>query len=539
MFKRIIFLIIILLFAAILRIYYIDRIPNGLYSDEASYGYNAYSILRTGRDEYGAFLPLTFKSFGDYKTPLYIYLIVPFIQIFGLNEIGVRMPSVILGLGIISLTYFCADGLFKNKKIALLSSLLVSVTPFALQFNRMAHENNLSLFLILLGLFIFIKSLKNSNYLLLSFFIFGLSIYSYHDARLIAPIFLIILSILYRRIFWIHKKKFLVAVTIFGLTVLPIIKLIGSGNSLNRPKYITIISNIGTELQVTKERNEDGNNKSLLSKANHNRLITTSLNFINNYFKQYSIEFLFINGDPVKIYNTVNSGLLLQFGIPFLFIGLFFIFRGNGNNLNILYVWLLLSPIPAALTKFVPSASRMFIAMPVLVIVLSVGIYKSIEISGKKRLVWSSIISLLFMINVSYYMHNYYFNTPVRYAKEWHYGVNQVMDYVKENNNKYGKVWFSRNVWGYIYPLFYLSYSPEKYQPQAKLSMLNEFGFGWIRNFDKFIMDDFPDNISIYKNILFIGAESDFRVKFSPLMIIKYPDNSPAFFIADQNSFEI
>ncbi len=525
--------------AGALRLFYLDKIPNGLYSDEAAYGYNAYSILKTGRDEYGAFLPLVFKSFGDYKAPLYIYFTVPFIQIFGLNEIGVRAPSVFLGLGIILLTYFCTDEIFKNKKVALISAFMSSVTPFALQFNRMAHENNLSLFLILLGLLFFIKSLKKINYILLSFPIFGLSMYAYHDARLIAPILIVIFTFLYRKFFWAHKKMFLLALAIFGLMIIPIIKLIGSGNSLNRPKYITIMGDLGTELQVTQERNEDGNNKSLISKTYHNRLATTSLNFVNNYFKQYSIEFLFINGDPVKIYNTVNSGLLLQFGIPFLFIGLFFIFRGIEGNRKVLLVWLLLASVPAALTRFVPSASRMFIAMPVLTIVLSYGLYKSVNYRGRVGKYLGFIIPIFLFINMSYYLHSYYINTPVRYAREWHYGVRQVMDYVKENSLKYDKVWFSRNVWGYIYPLFYLQYPPGNYQPQAKLSGLNEFGFGWVRGFDKYIMDDFPDDISKYKNILFIGIESDFRVKFSPLMTIKYPDNSPAFFIADQNSFEI
>lgn len=537
--KRIIFLIIILLFAAILRIYHIDRIPNGLYSDEASYGYNAYSILLTGRDEYGAFLPLTFKSFGDYKTPLYIYFMVPFIKLLGLNETGVRIPSILLGLGVILLTYFCTDEIFKNKKVALISAFMSSVTPFALQFNRMAHENNLSLFLTLLGLLFFIKSLKNINYIFLSFPIFDLSMYAYHDARLIVPILIIILSFLFRRIFRLHKKKFLLAVAIFCLMVLPIINIIGAGSSLNRPKYITIMGDLGTELQVTRERNEDSDNKSFLSKTYHNRFVSTSINFINNYFKQYSVEFLFMNGDPVKIYNTVNNGLLLQFGIPFLFIGLFFIFRGNEENRKVLLVLLLLAPVPAALTRFVPSASRMFIAMPVLAIVLSYGLYKSVHYRGRVGKYLRFIIPIFLIINMSYYLHSYYINTPVRYAKEWHYGVGQVMDYIRVNNNRYDNVWLSKNVWGYIYPLFYLQYPPQKYQPQAKLSDLNEFGFGWIRSFDKYIMDDFPDNMNNYRNVLFIGSESDFRIKFIPLLTIKYPDNSPAFFIADQNSFEI
>lgn len=537
--KNQLILISIIVLGTILRLFYLGKIPNGLYSDEAAYGYNAYSILKTGRDEYGSFLPLTFKSFGDYKAPLYIYFMVPFIQIFGLNEIGVRASSVLLGLGIILLTYFCTDELFKNNKVALISAFMSSVTPFALQFNRMAHENNLSLFLILLGLLFFIKSLKTINYILLSFPTFGLSMYAYHDARLIAPILIVILTFLYRKIFWAHKKKILLAIAIFGLMIIPIINLIGWGNSLNRPKYITIMGDLGTELQVTKERNEDGNNKSLISKTYHNRLVTTSLNFVNNYFKQYSIEFLFINGDPVKIYNTVNNGLLLQFGIPFLFIGLFFIFRGKKENRKVLFVWLLLTPVPTALTKFVPSASRMFIAMPVLIIILSYGLYKSVNYPGRLGRYFKYIFPILLIMNMSYYLHNYYVNTPLRYAREWHYGVKQVMDYVKENNLKYDKVWLSKNVWGYIYPLFYLQYSPQNYQPQAKLSELNEFGFGWVRSFDKYILDDFPEDINKYNNILFIGIESDFRIKFSPQAIIKYPDNSPAFFIADQKSFEI
>ena len=65
--------------------------------DEAALGYNAYSISQTLRDEYGQFMPLIFKSFGDYKPGLYVYLAVPFVTIFGLNEISVRLPSIILG----------------------------------------------------------------------------------------------------------------------------------------------------------------------------------------------------------------------------------------------------------------------------------------------------------------------------------------------------------------------------------------------------------------------------------------------------------
>ena len=75
------------------RFYRLGEIPAGLYLDEAAQGYNAYSILRTGRDEFGKFLPIVFRSFADFKTPIYIYLIVPLIPIFGLTSFTVRFPS--------------------------------------------------------------------------------------------------------------------------------------------------------------------------------------------------------------------------------------------------------------------------------------------------------------------------------------------------------------------------------------------------------------------------------------------------------------
>ena len=93
--KHFLVLAIILLVALALRIYKIGSIPPGLTPDEASLGYNAYSILKTGKDEYGALLPFVFKSFGDFKPGLYIYLTVPAVLIFGLTEFSVRLPSVL------------------------------------------------------------------------------------------------------------------------------------------------------------------------------------------------------------------------------------------------------------------------------------------------------------------------------------------------------------------------------------------------------------------------------------------------------------
>ena len=98
-------LFIILALATALRFWNLGGNPPHLSPDEASLGYNAYSILKTGRDEYGELLPMVFKSFGDYKPGFYVYLTVPFVAVLGLNEWSVRLPSVIAGTVAVYLLY--------------------------------------------------------------------------------------------------------------------------------------------------------------------------------------------------------------------------------------------------------------------------------------------------------------------------------------------------------------------------------------------------------------------------------------------------
>src|SRR3989304_9431060 len=106
-------LLTIIFLAAILRFYKLGTNPPGLYWDEAVLGYDAYSILNTGKDHHGETLPLFSESFGDWKLPGYHYLLVPSIAIFGLNEFAVRFPSALLGTLTVLLTYLLVKELFR------------------------------------------------------------------------------------------------------------------------------------------------------------------------------------------------------------------------------------------------------------------------------------------------------------------------------------------------------------------------------------------------------------------------------------------
>ena len=108
-------LILILALGLILRISHLSDNPAGFFCDEASIGYNAYSILTTGKDEHGVPFPIFFKAFGEYKSPIEIYSTVPFVGIFGLNELSTRLPSALYGFITIIIMYFLGKQISPTK----------------------------------------------------------------------------------------------------------------------------------------------------------------------------------------------------------------------------------------------------------------------------------------------------------------------------------------------------------------------------------------------------------------------------------------
>ena len=99
-------LIIILLIALFLRTFRLSFSPPRLTHDEMSIGYNAYSILKTGKDEWGRSFPLDFEAFGDHKLPGYIYSLVPFLSFLPMSMVSIKIPSIIAGLSTILAMFY-------------------------------------------------------------------------------------------------------------------------------------------------------------------------------------------------------------------------------------------------------------------------------------------------------------------------------------------------------------------------------------------------------------------------------------------------
>src|SRR3990167_9502182 len=194
MFKRIVLLLIILL-AGILRFWRLGEYP-ALNADEAAIGYNAYSLIQTGEDEHGNPWPVHFQSFNDYKPGLYFYLVLPFVKFLGLNEWAVRIPGAALGVLTVLVVYLLVLELFKDRKLdidhrslAIIASLMLAISPWHIHFSRGGWEVNAATFFITTGIWLFFKSIKNPKFLVMSLLSFVSSLYTYHAARVVVPLF--------------------------------------------------------------------------------------------------------------------------------------------------------------------------------------------------------------------------------------------------------------------------------------------------------------------------------------------------------------
>src|SRR3989344_3469048 len=180
----------VLLLFLFTRFFQINSIPASLYWDEASIGYNAYSVLTTGKDEWGEFLPLHFRAFGEFKLPVYIYSVVVSEFIFGLTPLAVRLPAVIFGLLLIIGLYLVVYELTKNKLLSLLSSFLFSITPWFFIFSRTGYEATAGLAFFIWAIYLLLLSGKHKFLLLISTFLFVISAYSYNSFRILMPLVL-------------------------------------------------------------------------------------------------------------------------------------------------------------------------------------------------------------------------------------------------------------------------------------------------------------------------------------------------------------
>ena len=332
-----IILTLIFLIALFLRIYKLAQYPVGFLWDEAALGYNSYSVLQTARDEYGNFLPLIFKSFGDYKPGFYVYLALPSIIIFGLNEFSVRLPSAFCGA--LSVLFFCLlirEGLrtfeneekqkaTKTERLALISSFLLAISPWHINFSRGAWELNIMLFEVILALYLLLKYFNNQkkSLLLSSCLIFLLTLLTYQSAKLLTP------ALLFGLLFFFRKelkkipsrsKTLFLGVFLGGFIVFNLLSVLGGKSG--RIKTMSVFSYPRSETEKEMILDQDNNNQTKYL-VFHSSPIFFTRSVLGRYFNYFSGKFLFTMGDWSNPRNSVvYQGVLYYSDLIFLFLGL-------------------------------------------------------------------------------------------------------------------------------------------------------------------------------------------------------------------------
>lgn len=474
-----------------MRFYQLGYNPPSLTWDEAAWGYNAYSLGIDGRDEFGRFLPINYlESFGDFKPPLYAYLDVIPIKIFGLNEFAVRFPSAFFGALTVLFTYFLVKEIFYKSKtrdeIALFSSFLLAISPWHIMLSRAAFEANIATFLTVLAVVSFIYGVRNNKlFIFISTISLALSFYTFNTSRVVSPILLVILLVGFRKPLFFYKKTSLFSILIFLIILFPIAGFLTSPQASLRFKEVNIFSDIGVIENSNQQISNDNN--SFISKLIHNRRFAFSVQYLKHYFDNFSPDFLFIKGDGNPKFSTQNVGQLYLWELPFLITGILFLIKRKEGYWWLIPLWLLAGIIPAGTARETPHALRIENSLPTFQILSAYGFLILLSFVKKYKKIVISVLFFILFLNFIYFYHDYLMHYPRIYSEQWQYGYKDSISFVKNNYDKYDKIRITDQLGRpYIYYLFYTQKDPEEFRKTAIIKR-DYFGFVRVEGYDKFI----------------------------------------------------
>lgn len=552
--KRI--LLVIIFFALVLRLYKLSTFPSGFTPDEASFGYDAYSILKTGKDQWGKTLPLLLESFGDYKSPLLAYIAIPFIWFGGLSKVIIRLPNALLSTISIYVVYLLAGklgklGNLKKENIGLLqliSAIFVTFSPWHIMMSRGAFEANLTTFFLPAGTFFFLKGLKNKKYLTLSFVFFSLNLFTYHSAKLVTPLIAIFLIILYVKDF---KKsginKLMPGIFILGIALLLTFYTFFQGGAV-RAKDISIANGAMEEAATGRLAALNAGIPFTLAKLTNNKFTIISKRFIENYTQYTSYRFLFTDGPAEATYGMiVGRGVLYGFEIIFLlsFLYSFIIFK-NKKPLLILTFWFLIAPIPAALTMGKGyAANRSAIMMPALQMISAVGYFTIIYLVSKKYVkLWKFfmlVFTSLFLLSIFSFIKDYFVLSPFTTSEQMLFGNLEAAQLLGTKFDDKDKVVVSKKLSEpHIYIAFAQKIDPVYYQVQTKGWDYQEQGVSWVDQMSeyqlgKYVFKNVDWNVDSSNDYLLVGKPDEFPSTIDPLLEIDYPSTEPAILFVNPN----
>ena len=570
-------LLLILILSAFLRLWKISEVPVSLFGDELDVGYQAYSILKTGRDYYGNFMPIHFHSLAEWRTPLYLYSAVPTVAIFGITPVGVRVPAVIFGvLGVFGIYLLVREILSYNSEPvtkhprALFAALLLAISPWHIQYSRAGFEVTMLLFFLLFGLYFFFRSLKEEKFLWVSVAFLILTPWIYSTAKLFTPLLFLFLFFMWRKEILSMKKSTLIKGVVVGLVVgIPIVFSTLFGGGTQRAGYISVFTDPTIEPEVGTARLQDslmrggksfGVTPNIFDRGFHNKLTFWAENISNNYLQAFSADFLFFRGDPNLRHSIKGMGQFYKLEFVALILGfLFFVSKNVDKKIRYFVVfWLLVGVLPSAITRDGGNhATRLILILPPLIFLMAYGLVETAKrLTNRGRVVFGVCYFFLLILSFIFYQHNYWIHNPWNSERWWHAGFKEAIQTIKAEEKNYDKVIIS-NVGepAWIFFAGWYEYLPDRWQKEFPIGNDVEIpGFGKVSHIDKFYFGTFNvqgqslydlskyiNNKTLYMAVAKeIGANLIMEPQRTPagLKLVKavpYPSGEPAFYLFAKN----
>ena len=344
----------ILVVAGILRIYDISANPPGFFADEASFGYNAYSVLHTGKDEHGQ-IAVFFEAFGEYKLPVYIYSLIPFIFTFGLTELAVRLTTAVYGVATVLVVYLLVRELFRHEALAVTAAAVLAILPWHVHYSRTGlGDITVHLFFLVLGLYFFILGTRRPAYWVFSTLAFVLALFSYRAAWVLVPLLLAVLALLYYREIRKHWQIALASCVPLALAATAILAhLLLTDNDRATQQWIFSLD-LGTG--------------------------ETIVRFFRQYFSHFNPTFLFDEERQNLRHVVPGSGWLYWWQVPFIFLGALALMVRPSRPKMLVLALLVLFPLASALSAGSPDTNRTLIGSVAFSIITAFGLITATRI---------------------------------------------------------------------------------------------------------------------------------------------------------------
>lgn len=506
-----VFFACIIALAFVLRFWQLGNIPVSLTWDEVAWGYNAYSLGLDGRDEFGRFLPVDYlESFGDYKPPVYAYLDIIPVKLFGLTPFAVRVPSALLGTLAVVVTYFLVKRLFatssKKEWYALVSALILAVSPWHIMLSRAAFEANVASFFILTGVWLFLMSLEHKRWYALAFSVlfFVFSVYTFNSARVVSPLLLGILFVINYKNLLTQKKNVVIAIVVGLFILIPFIHFSLTPQSRLRFQEVNIFSDVSLVRNANQQIANDHN--AWWSKILHNRRVVYVAAYMQHYLDNLSPQFLFIAGDGNPKFSTRDVGEMYIWDLPFFVLGILLLMRKKEGLWWFIPVWLLLGIVPAAVARETPHALRIENSLPMFQILVAYGFVEFVSFFKKRNRVIAGVLLGILFLFVLYFQHGYYTHYSLEFSSEWQYGYQEALSYAKSHESSYNHIVITQALGRpYIYTLFYNKVKPQDFRITGIIKR-DAFGFVDVVKVGKYL---FPSSIPSVKNTLYVVAPSE------------------------------